>query len=115
MMSAYIVDEKTIYKIVTFLGREFVKDSYIRRIAYDFGVDVDTYEWRDKLVKRMHELNISAIEQRYHKTLTRQELTYVPILVSSKVEAFKALQCWLYQCMEGTIPETELYRYFRLL
>jgi hypothetical protein len=28
------------------------------------------------------------------------------------VQVLKSLQCWLYQCSEGNVPETELYKLF---
>jgi len=37
---------------------------------------------------------------------------FEPVL-STPVESFKALQCWIYQCAEGNIPEkSKLYQFF---
>jgi hypothetical protein len=35
-------------------------------------------------------------------------------VLCTPIQAFKALQCWLYQCTEGEIPElSKLYTFFK--
>jgi len=64
----------------------------------------------------MFQLNINGVDAQYGngKALSFRKLDYhyrlaqpVPL-----VQVLKSLQCWLYQCHEGAVPETELYKLF---
>jgi hypothetical protein len=64
----------------------------------------------------MFQLNIKAVDARYGKgeAAKFRKLNYryqvtepVPL-----VQVVKSLRCWLYQCCEGDVPETELYQLF---
>jgi hypothetical protein len=63
---------------------------------------------------KLYRLNAEAVRQRYDQSEP------VPLFRSTQVEAprtrkewiacFKALQCLSYQCSEGDVPDTPLYR-----
>jgi hypothetical protein len=64
----------------------------------------------------MFQLNIAGVDARYGsgEAVKFRKLDYryhvtepVPL-----VQVLKSLQCWLYQCNEGAVPETELYKLF---
>ena len=113
-MSAFLVDKKTINKILTQLGT----DTRIARVWAEkeveskLDIDCNDPEWRTRLGQRMFDLNQLALEYRYGDQKKELIYKFQPIYCT-KVQAFKALQCWLYQCSEGNIPEdSKLYDFF---
>lgn len=112
-MSAFVVEKTTIDKIISWLRHEFLDNSYLRSIAHRFDVDVESEGWEQRLAEAMYALNIEAVNQRYHKEDSADGIVYSLYPYTSRISAWKALRCWLYQCSEGSVPETYLYRYFR--
>jgi hypothetical protein len=112
LMSAFIVENRTINTIVTGLGHEFRKNSSLRRVAEKFRIDVESNGWEQRLAEAMYQLNVEAVNQRYNEKNTSQKFVHNPYPYHSRIAAFKSLQCWLYQCSEGNVPETTLYHYF---
>jgi hypothetical protein len=117
-ISAFLVEERTISKILSQL------DTYIRR-AGNMGVewvkkemepkvrvDCSDPDWKTKLGQKMWDLNQLSLKHRYGDRKRKLIYTFQPVLCTH-IEAFKALQCWIYQCTEGDIPETSaLYQFF---
>ena len=111
-MSAYVVGSETINKIVSFLnfGNTGWDDhTYpFRKLGYNIPYVVEDYE---RLANDLFQMNVSAVKQRYeHDT---QEYTYqfhTSINVRPAVEVYKAVQCLRYQCSEGNVPNTPLYK-----
>jgi hypothetical protein len=114
-MSAYVVENKTINTIVTWLADELRRNPFLREKAHTFKVDVESVGWKEQLAKAMFALNVSAVNQRYHEQHTPNGFLYQPVFYGSRIAAFKSLRCWKYQCTEGNIPETNLYQYFEEL
>jgi hypothetical protein len=113
MMSAFLVADKTIHKILTQVDHDtrtshWLKGKFEKEIHLDFG----NPDWQTHLGQNMWDLNQLSLGYRYGDE--REVLTYrFQPLPSTPVQAFKALQCWLYQCMEGEIPElSRLYTFF---
>src|SRR3989442_749976 len=111
-MSAYVVEQTTINKIVSWLRYEFLRSSFLRRIADKYHIDVEGADWEQRLGQAMYALNCDAVNQRYDEKKSVETFVYTPKPYGSRIAAWKALQCWLYQCDEGTIPQTKLYHYF---
>src|SRR5215217_245259 len=117
-MSAFLVESTTINKIITQLdiklrlagsmGVEWVKKEMEPKI----GVDCSDPDWKTKLGQKMWDLNQLSMKYRYGEG--RRKLIYIFLPVPcTQIEALKALQCWIYQCTEGNIPETSaLYEFF---
>jgi hypothetical protein len=111
-MSAFLVEDKTISKILTYLDHEIRRSNWLRaKFENELGINFDA-DWQTKLGQKMWDLNQLALGYRYGDE--KEELTYTFSSVScTPVEAFKALQCWMYQCHEGDIPEkSKLYTFF---
>lgn len=86
--------------------------------AYDFGLDEKTLQ---KLANTLWDLNIEAVHQRYPEDKTdsmpgqyeNQKLVhhtpyqYTP---TTTIQAYKSLQCLVYQCSEGNVPNNPLYK-----
>jgi hypothetical protein len=107
-MSAYIVEDKTINRIITFLNDDrdgsYCKDKltrlgYIGKLGQNLG-------------QAMYNLNCLSICERYgegeDKEMGAGEYTfrYEP---SSRIQAYKSLQCFLYQACEGECDTDPLY------
>jgi hypothetical protein len=64
----------------------------------------------------MYQLNIKTVDDRYGDNEARRfwkhEYRFEHTDVVSLVQVLKSLQCWLYQCNEGDVPETALYGLF---
>ena len=119
-MSAYMVEDKTINKIVAGIeycvkhgdGSRFptFQQSYL--IA--FGLTNVNRESLEKLGHILFDMNIESINQRYGEG---EAETFRPLDYQYHVEPpplavhlYKALQCFTYQCYEGDVPETTIYK-----
>jgi hypothetical protein len=113
-MSAFLVEQRTISKTLTELDKDvrLARTWAEKEVESKLGIDCNASEWKTKLGQRMLDLNQLALQYRYNDT--PEELIYnFQTVPCSKVQAFKALQCWLYQCAEGNIPEdSKLYDVF---
>lgn len=113
-MSAYIVDDTTINTVLSHL----TADDFRALAAAAFG---DGLLWADRptdaeLGAALRALNERAVSERYPNEPVEAlpgpapyaPYAYAPLLVGA-VPAYKALRCLLYQCSEGSVPETPLY------
>ncbi len=123
-MSAFIVEDKVINDAVNYLAtaRRHGSFEYHGIMAKEFMVDMTSPKEVDQLAAAMFQLNVNAVEQRYGegeaKSFRDLNFQYIPQekiggLISvgepvTPVQAYKSLQCWLYQCSEGDIPGTSL-------
>ena len=114
-MSAYIVDDKTINRIVNRLVHEVISYPFsdalkdrLSELGYDLSTDAST----EKLAKDMFALNVSAVRQRYGKVDHVLTFAYSRIDLTPLIQTLKSLNCWLYQCCEGDVPKSDLYKFF---
>ncbi len=101
-MSAYIVEKKTIDRIVTYIAQHVntgALDAYYPTLAVE----------PDKLGQRLWKMNTDAVDQRYSESnpVRLYKHDWVP---GHKMQVFKSLRCFLYQCSEGDVPETDLFK-----
>src|SRR5436305_5913292 len=116
-MSAFMVEDQTINRVVTWLTREVsTRFPEIDRIAQKYGVDLVSEKWEEKLAKAMFQLNCDGVNARYGEGEAEKfrplNFTYRPEVYHSLVQVLKSLQCFLYQCSEGDVPDTKLYQFF---
>ena len=108
-MSSYLVPDQTINRIVTFLCYSDLE--WLRQLFYevisregDFGFTVG---------KALFDLNVNAVEQHYGKGEAEKfrKLDYAyRAEKTSLVQVYDAVKELMYQCCEGDLPETELYK-----
>lgn len=113
-MSAFIVSDKTINQIVAYLKHDKVREyGYIAKGVEKLGYNFGNVESCEMLAHELYAVNYKAVNARYderneHTTVT---FKYKPLLMESRVQAVKSMDCWLYQCSESDVPETsELYK-----
>jgi hypothetical protein len=118
-MSAFIVDNKTINSIVNWLDSavaEAFGTTTIRWKLLELSFDTSKTGWAERLGYAMFQLNVIAVDARYGSGAAKkfQPLDYHYKVTQSVplVQVLKSLQCWLYQCNEGDLPQTALYGLF---
>lgn len=106
-MSAFIVEDKTINVIANWINRVQSGGWYLREAALDAN-DPAT------VGAALFSLNIQAVEARYGQgeaaAFRPLDYHWTPLQFASPVATYKAIQCLLYQCGEGKVPETPLYQ-----
>jgi hypothetical protein len=111
-VSAFLVADKTLDRILSYLDEELRRSAWLRsKFEADLGVNCSG-DWKTALGQKMWDLNQLALGYRYKDP--RQELWYhFSSVPCSDIQAYKSVQCWLYQCCEGDIPKaSKLYTFF---
>lgn len=102
-MSSFLVTDTSINAIVTCL----CAPNNVHLLP-DFHVHSD--DDRQLLATQLKDLNIKALMERY----PTHEHNYSPISYRntpmSNIAVFKLINCFICQCSEGHIPDTELYK-----
>jgi hypothetical protein len=116
-MSAFMVEDKIINRVVTWLTREVQTNRFtLDCLAREYGVDLTSDGWDEKLAQAMFQLNCDGVNARYGEGEAEKfrplNFTYKPEIQYSLVQVLKSLQCWNYQCSEGDVPQTQLYQFF---
>lgn len=113
-MSAYVVQDKTINKIISKLRLDRNGQWMLAKIKQDTGLDLNDNSDATIYGKSLLLMNIDAVNQRYseHEDGTAELDSYKFKLEinHSKMNAYKAISCYLYQCSEGDVPNYALYR-----
>jgi hypothetical protein len=103
-MSAFIVDGKTIDRIVTFIidnRREF--NGLTTSTVRPEGVGT-------VIGQQLYRLNTDAVNQRYTENDPGPRYHFKPVGKLSDIQAYKSISCFLYQCSEGDVPERPLFK-----
>lgn len=113
-MSAYIVEDKTINRVVSFLEQDRDSAHIKRKVGECFKLS-----GFDPLALgcAMFSLNVEGVEARYgdRATYSEGDGSFRPLdyryqyETCTRMQALKSLRCWLYQCSEGDIPETSAF------
>src|ERR1700694_2447680 len=116
IMSAFMVEDQTINRVVTWLTREVQRSRFtLDWLAREYDVDVSGDQWDEKLARAMFQLNCDGVHARYGEGEAEKfrplNFTYKPEGDTFLVQVLKSLQCFLYQCSEGDVPHTKLYQF----
>lgn len=113
-MSAFMVEDRVINRVVCWLNNrehQWNRD----RILEVAQLESTDNEWEEKLGASMFQLNMDGVNSRYGAGQAGEfrSLDYrFAYEMSNDIQVLKSLQCWLYQCCEGDVPETPLYKAF---
>lgn len=108
-MSAFVVEDKTINRVIFHLTTN-----------RDLSWYADKYRLREgngnveAFGKALFDLNCAAVEARYGKgeAAKFRRLNYkYKTEPCRNIQALKSLRCLIYQCSEGDIPKTDLYKF----
>jgi hypothetical protein len=116
-MSAFMVADDTINRVVSWLYWEVIKSQSIRdKLEQVSGIDTTSYAWPEALGKAMFELNSASVNDRYGdgeaEHFRKLAYQYEPAH-GSPIQVLKSLQCWLYQFTEGEVVKQPLYQFFQ--
>ena len=105
-MSAFMVDDETINRIVSKLNR----GDWPKEVA---GYNLSNTADCEALANEMFELNVRGVENRYGNGASakfrRLNFNFKFDWNGTKIGAIKALHCWLFQCAEGDAYKSPLY------
>lgn len=120
-MSAYIVDDITINRIVSFIYYE--KDCFLKPNLDKFLSKLkilNEEEGLKRFAKMIMALNVESVSQRYGKNkLSKEELNSVDTFVfdldvpfnkRSIEQVYNSLRCLTYQCCEGNCYKKKVYK-----
>lgn len=116
-MSAYIVDDETINKVVSyFYAKANGADSSIRWEAtklFKMGYDLTSGPSCPELAHKMFDMNVAAVKARYGEAegegFPLPPFEYL-FTLATQIEVIKAIKAWKYQCTEGQVPDSALYK-----
>ncbi len=113
-MSAFVVNDKTINRILTFLGNwDFGGDLKLKEeywaLAEKIEEDLTDEQILNSIGIKFKELNYQAVSQRYREDQNKIEYFYIPQQCDIK-QAYMHLCCLTYQCCEGDIPSSKIYK-----
>lgn len=117
-MSAFVVDDSTINKVVSFLNAKAM--GYDGRHRYKVGgYDLREDEYCEKLAHDMFALNIAGVNAKYGEGTAAQfrplDFVYRFQIPQPVIPTLVALECFLYQCAEGDTVNHPLYLALRQL
>lgn len=117
-MSAFVIDESVMHKVVRAIAQH-------RTV---FGPAVTrSCAGLDEIGRALFAMNIDAVTQRYpdckanpinlpgtvgcekFPATYRFSDNHLPMTKKDRIDSYKAIQCLLYQCSEGNVPETTLF------
>lgn len=114
-MSAFIVENKTINRILAYMIADSDLCCYLDTLGLDFTDDKLIEASATMLGRAMLAMNCAAYDARYGegqaaKVLGDDRYRYESIKTPSRFQAASSLRCFLYQCSEGDIPERKLFK-----
>ena len=129
-MSAYVVEDETIGRIVGFLFDKAAAARWEEPTLSPLAVPCKelSYNLRseagrrgpalrrscERLATAMRFMNVGAVRGRYEDADERGMVGTAQAIAlghsTRPVVAYKALRCWLYQCTEGDVPNSPLYK-----
>ncbi len=119
-MSAYVVRDETINRIVDWLWRDAVGFRNAATYTLD-GYNMDVDGTAERLANDMFALNVAGVNARYGPNEAQKfrplDFQYSAVkqgdsAIANACRALKSLHCWQYQCSEGDVPETPLFKMF---
>ena len=118
-MSAFVVLDKTVNRIVAYLLAGDGRDSAAPLVALGYHLHDGPHAARGeegrRLVLDLFAMNCRAVDERYddHPARTEfhpEEFVHTLELPPSATEVVKLMGCLHYQCTEGSVPEEPLYK-----
>jgi hypothetical protein len=115
-MSAFVISITQMDLVVTAIcSADQVYGQHIPQFAGEHTIDDSA---ATRIGRALFAMNVDAVTQRYSakdaaeywEVSLAKTYTYTRPRVVVPAAAFKAMQCLQYQCSEGNVPESDLYR-----
>lgn len=112
-MSSFVVENQTINEVISTLAahRRCGTLLFHNTAKLEIDIDLSTPAGCAKLGTAMFELNCKAFSACYggrHDDDLKDSAYAYRSTLPNLIQAYKSLQCWLYQCAEGDIPDVSL-------
>lgn len=105
-MSAYVVEDRTIDRILTYLTMDAeAVPSLLPRVAAAAGARPGD---ASAIGRALLAMNVRAVNARYSEHAAAPAYTWTPAMADDAQYA-KSLDCYMYQCSEGDVPDEPLY------
>ena len=118
-MSSFIVEDETINRIVSYLSYAQYQEFWQRQIKKKYNFDLKAFEGRQSLGRFMFNMNVKATGQRYSESefgigdMRSMIFEYNDsVWAGDTLQVYKSIKCWLYQCSEGSVFDSEDYKFF---
>jgi hypothetical protein len=112
-MSAFIVNDKTLNRILTFLNHWRFYENDKLKMKFWGLVKQEKDETQEQVLNSIglmiKELNAEAVNQRYEEDNGKQEFFYSPSDCGI-FQAYNHIRCLTYQMLEGNVPKKKLYK-----
>lgn len=106
-MSAFLVEDKTINIILS--GFEAARNDRGGKYGY-LGKNLKAAMAEPEILgERLQAMNEDALKARYGDE-PAGGFEYVYFLIPNRYQLLKSLRCFLYQCSEGDVPNTQLFK-----
>lgn len=124
-MSAYVVEDETINRIVAWLQNEAAsggQDNGLGALALaGHGLRCAMSheppalaEACERLGRALHFLNVGAVRDRYEDAdkanMIGDGYAWRQESPAGLIQTYKSLRCWLYECSEGKVPDSPLFQ-----
>jgi hypothetical protein len=112
-MSAYVVHDNTINRIVTFMLEcdDTIDHNPLRSLSIQKTADLQTVAGAERLGKKMFALNVKAVKGCYPDKPDMIPSSYVFDKSSvTMMQAIKSMSCYMYQCNEDDCQQDPLYK-----
>lgn len=109
-MSSFIVSHECMNNIINGLFWNVDFKNRHRHILVDAGYK-ESKDFK-KLAKELYNLNYDAVDGRYDEKNERESVKSFEWVDKDvdKFQVLKSMHCLRYQCSEGNVPETKLYK-----
>lgn len=114
-MSAFLVSDGTMDRVVSAISKMRGRTSQAGAPVFA-GVVLQGERAEDEIAQKLYSMNAQALSARYGDDEKELSLAFFrsyrwqPRGYNKPVEWFKALQCLLYQCSEGDVPQSALFK-----
>ena len=116
-MSAYVIsnEQMEIIASAVWYSKDPHYTSHFPNMRYikDFGeLTISGKEHMQTVARRIHDMNCNAVNQRYSHFSESETSAFIwqESHIKTIFEVYKAIECLLYQCSEGNVPQLNLFK-----
>jgi len=107
-MSSFIVEDKTIHRILNWVQSNQYDNH--NSMFVPFELKNTNHADMTNLGKKLIALNYKATNSRYNEKLEPVSYKFDWLTNISDVQSLKSAECLRYQCSEGNVPKTKLFK-----
>lgn len=102
-MSAFMVSTTTMHVVIDCISRN-------RRSFGNYAIGSADSSTLSDIGTALFALNQAALKARYGDEDQAPDYTFRQVMPATDIQSFKAVQCLLYQCNEGDVPASPLFK-----